>query len=163
MNILKNNHPLLNKVLGPIENPDINELQKTADDLFAFIDKNGGAGLAANQVGLDKRMFVVKYEDYKQAFINPQITLYSDRKLLLEEGCLTYPDLFMNVKRPDAIRMTFIDYEGNKQEEQLFMGVTNRIIQHEYDHMEGKFFWSHLSKVQLDRWNKKLKKSALAA
>jgi peptide deformylase len=82
---------------------------------------------------------------------------------LLEEGCLTYPDLFMNVKRPDAIRMTFIDYEGTKQEEQLFMGVTNRIIQHEYDHMEGKFFWSHLSKVQLDRWNKKLKKSALAA
>ena len=149
MNILKNNHPLLNKVLAPIENPDI--------------DKNGGAGLAANQVGIDKRMFVVKYEDYKQAFINPQITWYSDRKLLLEEGCLTYPDLFMNVKRPDAIRMTFIDYEGNKQEEQLFMGVTNRIIQHEYDHMEGKFFWSHLSKVQLDRWNKKLKKSALAA
>ena len=163
MNILKNNHPLLNKVLAPIENPDINELQKTADDLFAFIDKNGGAGLAANQVGIDKRMFVVKYEDYKQAFINPQIIWYSDRKLLLEEGCLTYPDLFMNVKRPDAIRMTFIDYEGNKQEEQLFMGVTNRIIQHEYDHMEGKFFWSHLSKVQLDRWNKKLKKSALAA
>ena len=163
MNILKNNHPLLNKTLALIENPDISELQKTADDLFAFIDKNGGAGLAANQVGIDKRMFVVKYEDYKQAFINPQITWYSDRKLLLEEGCLTYPDLFMNVKRPDAIRMTFIDYEGNKQEEQLFMGVTNRIIQHEYDHMEGKFFWSHLSKVQLDRWNKKLKKSALAA
>jgi peptide deformylase len=163
MNILKNNHPLLNKVMVSIENPDITELQKTADDLFAFVDKNGGAGLAANQVGIDKRMFVVKYEDYKQAFINPQITWYSDRKLLLEEGCLTYPDLFMNVKRPDAIRMTFIDYEGNKQEEQLFMGVTNRIIQHEYDHMEGKFFWSHLSKVQLDRWNKKLKKTTLAA
>ena len=163
MNILSNSHPMLNKVLSAIGPINIEELQEIADKLYGFVDKNGGAGLAANQVGIDKRMFVVKYQDYQQTFINPQITWYSDRKLLLEEGCLTYPNLFMNVKRSDAIRMTFIDYDGKKQEEQLFMGVTNRIIQHEYDHMEGKFFWSHLSKLQLERWNKKLKKIEKAA
>jgi peptide deformylase len=163
MNILPNEHPMLNSPLIDIQSIDMDELRDIADKLYSFVDKQGGAGLAANQVGIDKRMFVVKYQDYQQTFINPKVTWESDNYLLLEEGCLTYPGLFMNVKRPDAIRMSFIDYEGKKQEEQLFMGVTNRIIQHEYDHMEGKFFWSHLSKIQLDRWNKKLKKSKKAA
>lgn len=159
MKIVNNKNPLLNKPLAFMENLDLLELQDIADQLFSFIDKNGGAGLAASQVGIDKRMFVVKYNDYQQTFINPKIVWESERNLSLEEGCLTYPDLFMEVKRPDATRLNFIDYNGDKIEEKLFMGITNRVIQHEYDHMEGKFFWDHLSKVQLDRWKKKIKKA----
>lgn len=163
MNLVESTHPLLNGPLNSIDNIDIEELQKLAKEMYAFVDLKGGAGLSANQVGVDKRMFVVKYQEYQQTFINPQITWESDRKLMLEEGCLTFPGLFMNVKRPDAIRMTYIDFDGNKQEEQIFMGITNRIIQHEYDHMEGKFFYNHLSKLQSDRWKKKLRKKLGAA
>ena len=158
MNLVESTHPLLNSPLNDIENIDISELQKLADEMYGFVETKGGAGLSANQVGIDKRMFVVKYQDYQQTFINPRIMWESDRKLMLEEGCLTFPGLFMNVKRPDAIRMTYIDYDGKKQEEQIFMGITNRIIQHEYDHMEGKFFYDNLSNLQRDRWTKKLKK-----
>ena len=158
MKLIDYKNPLLNNRLSDIENTDIDELHKLANEMYAFVDQQGGAGLSANQVGIDKRMFVVKYHEYQQTFINPHITWESDRKLMLEEGCLTFPSVFMNVKRPDAIRLTYIDYDGKKQEEQLFMGVTNRIIQHEYDHMEGMFFYNHLSKLQSERWKKKLRK-----
>ena len=158
MNLVESTHPLLNSPLRDIENINIDELQKLANEMYAFVDQQGGAGLSANQVGIDKRMFVVKWKEYQQTFINPKITWESDRKLMLEEGCLTFPNIFMNVKRPDAIRLTYIDYDGKKQEEQLFMGITNRIILHEYDHMEGRFFYDHLSKLQSDRWKKKLRK-----
>ena len=158
MELVNYKHPLLNKKLDPIENPNMDELRDTADQLYAFVDEKGGAGVSANQVGIDKRMFVVKWKEHQQTFINPQLTWESDRKIVLEEGCLTFPGVFIGVKRPDACRLTYIDYDGTLQEEKLFMGVTNRIILHEYDHMEGKFYYDHLSKLQRDRCKRKMRK-----
>jgi len=158
MELTKYSDPILNKKLDMIEEPNIDELKALADKLYAFIEENGGAGVAANQVGYDLRMFVVKWADYQQTFINPVITWESEEKLVLEEGCLTFKDVFIGVKRPAASRVSYIDYDGNQQEDQLFTGITNRIILHEYDHMEGRFFFSHLSKIQRDRFNKKMMK-----
>ena len=158
MNLVDHKHPLLNKRLPEIENPNMDELRDLADQMYEFVDTKGGAGLSANQVGIDKRMFVVKWKEYKQTFINPVITWESDRKIVLEEGCLTFPGVFIGVKRPDGCRVTYIDYDGNKQEDQLFMGITNRIIYHEFDHMEGKFYYDHLSRMQMDRWKRKMTK-----
>lgn len=158
MELVNYKHPLLNKKLDPIENPNMDELRDIADQLYTFVDEKGGAGVSANQVGIDKRMFVVKWKEYKQTFINPQLTWQSDKNLVLEEGCLTFKDVFIGVKRPDSCRVTYTDYDGNLQEEQLFVGITNRIILHEYDHMEGKFFFSNLSKLQRQRFDKKMLK-----
>jgi len=158
MKLVDSNHPLLNKRVDDIKEPDMTELKALADEMYAFVEKGGGAGLSATQVGIEKRMFVVKWKEHQQTFINPQLTWESDRKIVLEEGCLTFPGVFIGVKRPDACRLTYIDYDGTLQEEKLFMGVTNRIILHEYDHMEGKFYYDHLSKLQRDRWKRKMRK-----
>ena len=160
MNLSDYNNPLLNSPLEFIENPenDIEGLIELSKRMYDLVKQFGGAGLSANQIGINKRMFVVKYGEYEQTFINPEITWFSDEKIVLEEGCLTFPGVFIGVKRPDACRITFIDGDGNKHEDMLFTGITNRIIQHEYDHMEGKFYYDHISKIQFDRLKKKIKK-----
>lgn len=160
MNLADYNNPLLTSPLGFIENPekDLEGLSELAKSMYQLVTQFGGAGLSANQIGVNKRMFVVKYKDYEQAFINPKITWFSDKPLVLEEGCLTFPGVFIGVKRPDACRISYIDIEGNYHEEMLFTGISNRIIQHEYDHMEGKFYYDHISKLQMDRLKKKMKK-----
>jgi peptide deformylase len=158
MQLVDHKHPLLNKKLDEIEDVNIEDLRSIIDSMYSFVDQQGGAGLSANQVGIDKRIFIVKWGEYKQTFINPIITWTSEKNILLEEGCLTFPGVFIGVKRPDAIRMTYIDDNGEKQEEQLFTGITNRIILHEYDHMEGMFYYDHLSKLQKDRLKAKVSK-----
>ena len=160
MNLAEHNNPLLTSPLEFIE--DLNEnfegLQELAKQMYALTEQFGGAGLSANQIGINKRMFVLKYREYEQTFINPKITWFSDKNIVLEEGCLTFPGVFIGVKRPDACRISYTDFDGNKQEEKLFTGISNRIIQHEYDHMEGRFYYDHISKLQMNRLKKKMKK-----
>jgi peptide deformylase len=160
MNLADYNNPLLTTPLEFIEEPekDIEGLKELSKQMYQLVAQFGGAGLSANQIGINKRMFVVKYGDYEQTFINPKITWFSDQKIVLEEGCLTFPGVFIGVKRPDACRVTFMDSDGNHHEEMLFTGISNRIIQHEYDHMEGKFYYDHISKMQMNRLKKKMKK-----
>jgi peptide deformylase len=160
MNLADYNNPLLTSPLEFIENPkeNLEGLREMSKQMYALVKQFGGAGLSANQIGINKRMFVVKYGDYEQTFINPKITWFSDQNIVLEEGCLTFPGVFIGVKRPDACRVTFIDADGNEHEEMLFTGISNRIIQHEYDHMEGKFYYDHISKMQMNRLKKKMKK-----
>ena len=158
MKLVNHTDPLLNSKLPLIPEWTILDLQEIADQLYETCEKMGGAGLSANQVGIDKRMFVVKWQGWQQTFINPEITWTSDKNIVLEEGCLTFPGVFIGVKRPDACRLSYIDYDGKPQEEQLFTGITNRIILHEYDHMEGKFYYDHLSKLQKRRWSVKMQK-----
>lgn len=160
MNLSDYNNPLLTSPLEFIEEPekDLEGLRELSKQMYKLVDQFGGAGLSANQIGVNKRMFVVKYKEYEQAFINPKITWFSDHNIVLEEGCLTFPGVFIGVKRPDACRISFIDADGNQHEEMLFTGISNRIIQHEYDHMEGRFYYDHLSKLQMNRLKVKMKK-----
>jgi peptide deformylase len=119
---------------------------------------NKGVGLAANQVGIDSRVFVIGYGNYRLDVFNPEIINIVGKDILIEEGCLSFPKMFVKVKRPGAIHVKFQDITGRYCEEH-FSGITARIFLHEYDHLEGNIFKQRVSKM---KWNlaskKKIKK-----
>lgn len=98
----------------------------------------GGLGLSANQVGLPVRLFVIRGKDVTP-FFNPKIVWFSDATTVSQEGCLSYPYLFLKVKRSAEIRVRFADPMGVVQT-QHFAGLTARVIQHETDHLNGITF-----------------------
>ena len=115
-----------------------------------------------NQCGVMERVFVM-YSDVKKkeiiACFNPKIVTESDEEIFMDEGCLTYPGLWLKVKRPDGIEVTYEDENGEKQEKAMF-GLEGRIFQHEYDHMIGTNFTQKVSKLRLDMARKRQKKQA---
>ena len=98
-----------------------------------------GVGLSANQIGMDTRAFAmirdIEYNDIIVCF-NPKITKKYDECVDFEEGCLSYPDEFINVKRPDKIDVIYEDEEGKEHKIKL-EGFPSRVFQHEFDHLEG--------------------------
>ena len=142
--------------------------QEMKDNLIETMEHFNGIGLSANQCGVMERVFVM-YSDVKKreiiACFNPKIVTESDEEIFMEEGCLTYPGLWLKVKRPDGIEVTYEDENGEKQEKAMF-GLECRIFQHEYDHMEGTNFTQKVSKLKLDmayrRQKKQAKKSILS-
>ena len=118
----------------------------------------GGIGLAANQVGYNFRMFVTEGEPAFAVF-NPTISFKSPNELLMDEGCLSYPDLMLKVSRPASIRVRFQDPYGNWITKQ-FAGMSARVFQHEYDHLIGVDFTDKVSKMKLDMAKKKAAKRA---
>lgn len=120
----------------------------------------GGVGLSANQVGLPYRVFVMGIREYHGAFFNPRIIETTGPADTFKEGCLSYPGLFMYIKRPESVRVSYQNQRGEHRET-TFSGLTARIFQHEYDHMEGRNFTQGVSKLKMkmaqDRYNKKKK------
>ena len=130
------------------------------DNLVETMSGIGGIGLSANQCGIPVRAFAMFTNlDKKQAtmFFNPEITWVSEETEMFVEGCLTYPHLFLNLRRPNAIRFTYMDIDG-KEQSAGFAGLTARIFQHEYDHMQGRNFTEWASKLKLDMAMKKATK-----
>lgn len=131
--------------------------QELYDNLKGTMAAMKGIGLSANQCGLPIRAFVM-YTDLKdgniQMYINPKIIWQSEEQDFFLEGCLTYPHLFLNIKRPKLVEFEYMDMEGNQQKGK-FSGLTARIFQHEYDHMDGKNFTMLASKLKLDMARKK--------
>ena len=131
--------------------------------MIEVMENYNGIGLAANQVGLDARIFVMgsnKIDGFcnPQAFINPIITKYSMEDSVDKEGCLSFPTLFLNVKRPKMIEATYYDIAGNQQEIRV-TGYMAKCFQHEYDHLNGICFTNRVSKLKLEMSLKKLKKN----
>lgn len=119
--------------------------------------KYGGIGLSANQVGLRHRVFVLQADPVWACF-NPVITASGTEVILLEEGCLSYPNLFIKVKRPRWIRVRFTTPDGINVVRRLD-GMTSRVFQHELDHLNGINFISrahNLHREQAFRHKKKL-------
>ena len=136
--------------------------QEMKDNLIETMEHYNGIGLSANQCGVMERVFVM-YSDVKKreiiACFNPKIVSESDEEIFMDEGCLTYPGLWLKVKRPDGIEATYEDENGEKQERAMF-GLEGRIFQHEYDHMIGTNFTQKVSKLRLDMARKRQKKQA---
>ena len=134
-------------------------------DLTESMEKHQGIGLSANQCGIMERVFVF-YEDFHQrlaiACYNPKIIDASKVEIQMDEGCLTWPGLWLKVKRPDWIKVEFEDETG-KLQERKYSDLAARVFQHEMDHMEGTDFTKKVSKLQLDmakkRRAKQLKKA----
>ena len=139
--------------------------QKIVEDLTTAMEKNQGIGLSANQIGILERVFVmysnIKTRDVMACF-NPKILTESEETVVMTEGCLTYPGLWLDISRPEGIEVEFEDVNGDIQQKALF-GLECRIFQHEFDHMEGTNFTDGVSKVKLDMAKKKQKKALIKA
>ena len=131
--------------------------------MFETMYNAHGVGLAAPQVGLGIRLFVIdaaqmdeKLEGYKKVFINPKITAHDDEEVKFEEGCLSIPGVRGKVKRPDEITIHYLD-ENFEPQELTVDGIVSRIIQHEYDHIEGILFTEKLPYMKKQLIQSKLK------
>ena len=134
------------------QNPptDPEELGK---ELLAHMRYFGGIGLSANQLGLPYRVFVMEGDPGFVCF-NPRITAHAGDEVLLEEGCLSYPGLYIKKKRPAMIRCNFQDPYGNLITKR-FNGISSRIFQHEFEHLEGANFLEGISRLALDNARRK--------
>ena len=136
---------ILRKKVNKVEEID-NDTVKLITDMFDTMHNANGVGLAANQVGVDKSILIIDisqvegYEDRKPiVFVNPDIVKYSEEKVVIEEGCLSIPDIRADVERPEAIT---IKYQDTDLKEQVLEAddLLARVIQHEYDHLRGILF-----------------------
>ncbi|MDR0390024.1 MAG: peptide deformylase [Spirochaetaceae bacterium] len=138
---------------------EINEdIAKLAADMIEAMHEGKGVGLAGPQVGVMKRIFVMHAEgDIPRVFINPSIVGTSEEQVTYEEGCLSIPGMYTNVKRPGAVRVQAWNEKGRR-----FIldaeGLVARIIQHEYDHLEGILFIDRISEVKRNRISAKFEK-----
>lgn len=98
--------------------------------------KNEGIGLAANQVGILKRIIIVSDEGNIKVLINPEITYFSEQKVPFDEGCLSIPETFLTITRSENITVKYRDLKGKPRMER-YSGLTARVIQHEVDHLDG--------------------------
>jgi peptide deformylase len=144
--LLPYDHPMLRKKLEYKE-LDQEGREKLSMQLLELCKQLNGVGLSANQVGIDNRVFCIKMAGYEETFFDPQIVSYSDETTLFKEGCISQAGVFITLKRPESIVIEYTDVKGERKSN-MFAGITARIIQHEYDHMEGKNFLDHSSPVK---------------
>lgn len=123
------------------------EIKKLIEDMAETMEKNNGIGLAAPQVGVLKRVIVAETEKGPIGLINPAILKKSKEKILDEEGCLSFPKLFLKIPRWKKIEVTALDGNGKKIKAR---GLVARILQHEIDHLDGILYIDKISFWQ--RW-----------
>jgi peptide deformylase len=128
-----------------------------AVSLLETMKENYGVGLAANQCGVPLRVFVMGSEGVGYAFFNPEI-IETTGETSFEEGCISFPGLFLPIRRPETVKLKYQDMNGVAQEK-TFSGFSARIILHEYDHMEGILFTSKVPNLILDRQKRKVPKN----
>jgi len=149
-------HPILRKVAAEIEK-EYPELDQLMADLFETMYHSEGLGLAAPQIGKSIRIFVIDGKpaaedepalaEFKKAFINPHIIERSGEFALMTEGCLSIPNLREEVNRESHIRITYYD-ENWSYHDEVYDGYAARIIQHEYDHLDGIMFTDKVSPLR---------------
>ena len=145
-----------------LEEYGIKDRKELVSGMFELMHRYGGIGLSAIQVGLPFNMFVAGdhqsiEKGLKLAMFNPVIMTSSDEKVLMKEGCLTFPFLFVNISRPRKVTMKYEDENGDLKEAQLD-GMMSRVCQHEYDHQAGILMVQKVSKLKLDMAYKKAEK-----
>jgi peptide deformylase len=132
------------------ENPP-EDPKEIETNLASAMERFGGIGLSANQLGLDYRVFVMRTADSGiKAFFNPEITKVSQDTDLMKEGCLSFPDLYLMIKRSKEIELKYQDAEG--EEHTIYLtGLGARCVQHECDHLNGILFIQRASRLKVER------------
>jgi peptide deformylase len=148
------NDPILKQEVAPFDfsNPPVDPLDLVTD-LSETMLENNGIGLSANQCGLPYRVFVMLGQELIPCF-NPRIVDMSQETIVMEEGCLTYPDLFVKVKRPRRIKVRYAEPNGNIVTK-TFDGMTARVFQHELDHLDGINYQQRANRYHLEQARKK--------
>ncbi len=157
-------NPVLKQVAKDIT-PDYPQLQELIANMWETMYNADGVGLAAPQIGLSIRVFVVdttqiqekgeEEKGMKHTFINAHKVEESGEPWTYEEGCLSIPKIRGDVDRPPTLRLRWMD-ENFVQQEETFVGINARVIQHEYDHIDGVLFVDHLKPVKKHMVRKKL-------
>jgi len=158
--------PRLRQISSPVEEVT-DEVRELVSDMFETMYAAPGIGLAAIQIGVPQRILVIDLQEPEEeggepvkdphVFINPEIVQHSDQEVPYTEGCLSVPDQFAEVDRPDQIRARWLDLEGKQHEEEI-EGLLAVCLQHEMDHLNGVLFIDHLSRLKRDMILKKLTK-----
>ena len=159
--------PRVLTAIAPFQNDMLTEegfkdRKEVSDKMFETMFKYGGIGLSANQVGLPFNMFVMGghpelERGIKLTCFNPMIISSSEEKVVMKEGCLTFPFVWLSITRPRKVVVKYEDENGELKEGHLD-GMMSRIFQHEYDHMLGRTFTEYASKMKLDMAYKKAEK-----
>lgn len=152
---------ILREVSEPIESIT-DEVLTLADDMLETMYDAPGVGLAAIQVGVPKRLVVldVAGEDEPPSpltLINPEIVEHGESERSHEEGCLSIPDVLVDVKRPTPVKIRYLDRDGRSQELEAD-GLLGTAIQHELDHLDGKLIIDYMSRLKRDMVMRKFKK-----
>jgi peptide deformylase len=148
---------LLRKKAVPVKNID-DEIRQIGKNMLKIMHDGKGIGLAGPQVGLLKRIFVTHVEgDGPRIFINPSIIWTSQEQVNYEEGCLSLPGVYADVKRPGKIKIQAWNEKGRAFTLEL-SGILARVVQHEYDHLEGVLFIDRITETKREKLLVKLKK-----
>ena len=167
MEVVHYGDPILRKKCKPVE--DFKKLSGLIDDMFDTMYEENGIGLAANQVGVDLNLFIIDISDIEEegesihVFINGEI-IESSGESWFEEGCLSIPDVRLDVKRPETITFKYQDESGHEYTNEI-SGLLARAIQHEVDHLNGVFIVDRVTfttKMTVDKTLKAIKKDALS-
>lgn len=156
-------NPLLKTISTPVEKID-KDFQKTLDDLLETMYHEDGAGIAAIQVGIPKRVFILDIgrkgtENLKdpQYYINPEIIECSEEQVLINEGCLSFPGARSLLLRPAVVKIKFLDYDGNERIEEA-EGYKARGFLHENDHLNGITMPDYMSPMKKDTFLRQVNK-----
>lgn len=160
--------PVLRKVAKDVDK-DYPNFQQFIADMFETMEKSDGVGLAAPQIGESVRVFVIDgsafaeddetMKDFRKAFVNAKIIEKTGEDKIFNEGCLSLPSIREDVNRPSTVRIQYYDENFNFFDE-TYEGLKARIIQHEYDHIEGKLFIDLLSPLRKRILKRKLNQIA---
>ena len=137
--------------------PDYKGLPELIKNMYETMYQSEGIGLAAPQIGLSIRLIVIdadvmaesypECKDFKITLINPHILEKAGNNVSFEEGCLSLPGIHENVTRPDKVTVSYLD-ENFQPQTKTFEGFQARVVQHEYDHLDGKMFIDHVSLIR---------------
>jgi peptide deformylase len=155
--------PVLRQVSTPVERID-SDLQRLIDDMIETMHKAPGVGLAAIQVGVPRRLLVLDVAEEDKppapmAVINPEIVALGTPTRVYEEGCLSIPDVRIDIERPAAVTVRYTERTG-EQREVAADGLLATVLQHEIDHLDGKLIIDFLSRLKRDRIVKRFRKQA---
>ncbi|MEZ5741990.1 MAG: peptide deformylase [Burkholderiaceae bacterium] len=159
LNILHYPDPRLHKIAAPVQQVDA-RIRRLIDDMADTMYEAPGIGLAATQVDVHERVIVIDVSDDKsnlQVFVNPVIVSASESRRSYDEGCLSVPDIYDAVERPEEVTVRALDRDG-KAFEMACAGLLAVCIQHEIDHLEGKVFVQYLSRLKQGRIRAKMLK-----
>ena len=137
--------------------PDKEDLKEIIENMWETMYYSDGVGLAAPQVGMPIRLFVIdaspyedeesELKDFKKVFINPEIIEITGEEWVMNEGCLSLPEIREDVTRPETVHIKYYD-ENFVAHDETYSGYAARVIQHEYDHLEGKLFIDYLTPLK---------------
>ena len=142
---------ILKNVIDPIDAKEFGSepLKKTAEDMLGSLSAHRAIGLAANQCGINLRMFVMRTQGRDFVCCNPKILEMSEETSIDREGCLSFPKLYISIRRSKKIRAQWFDADGKEHVEDL-TGMASICFQHEFDHLEGITFKERAGKFALE-------------